>query len=126
MQLAVDDRALSVQEVAVDPAAVDEKTGDLIPGRANVVFTPFEQPRGVIIQVTNLREDDLPADNAAQVVVPPPRRLTIGVVPEGAAPWPLMRAIESAKPERIVSLSPSSDVARYRSPQGRSTHTKSS
>lgn len=106
MQLSVDDRAVAVEEVAVDAATVDDKSGELIPGRANVVFTPFDQPRGVVIRVANLREDALAADNAAQVVVPPPRRLTVAVVAEGSAPWPLMRSIESAKPERLVTLSP--------------------
>jgi hypothetical protein len=106
LQLAVDDRARAVEEVTIAAAEIDEKSGVMIPGRANVVFTPFEQPRGVVIHVKNLREDDLDADNTAFLIVPAPRLLTVAIVCEGDPPWPLRNAIESANPQQIMVLSP--------------------
>ncbi|MHC5115404.1 MAG: VWA domain-containing protein [Planctomycetota bacterium] len=81
VQLSVDDTALAVEEITIPAAAIEPGTEQLLPGRNNVVFTPFEQPRGAVLEVANLRSDELPADNVAQVVVPPPKRLTVGLVP---------------------------------------------
>lgn len=106
LQLAVDDRVRAVEEVTIPAAEADERSGALIPGRANVVFTPFEQPRGVVIHVTNLRQDDLAADNVGYLVVPAPRRLSVAIVSQGDPPWPLRKAIESANPQRIELLAP--------------------
>ena len=61
VQLSVDADAIRVQEITIPAAEIDAATGALLPGRNNVVFTPFEQPRGVIIRVANLRPDDPPA-----------------------------------------------------------------
>ena len=112
LQLAVDDRARAVEEVDIAAATVDERSGTIIPGRANVVFTPFEQPRGVVIHVTNLRDDDLDADNVAYLVVPAPRLLTVAIVSESDPPWPLRNAIESANPRQILEISPA-EFERY-------------
>ncbi|MDY7108224.1 MAG: VWA domain-containing protein [Planctomycetota bacterium] len=80
VQLSVDLTTMAVEEVAIPAATADPDTGALLPGRNNVVFTPFEQPRGAVIEVANLRDDDLAADNIVRAVVPPPRQLTIGLV----------------------------------------------
>lgn len=80
VQLSVDDTVRAVQEVTLPPAKIDEGTGVLLPGRNNVVFTPFEQPRQAVIEVANLRPDDLAIDNRAARIVPPPRRLKVALV----------------------------------------------
>jgi hypothetical protein len=80
VQLSVDDTTRAVQEVRLPAAATDAGTGVRQPGRNNVVFTPFDQPRGAIIEVANTREDALGVDNVAQVVVPPPKRLRVALV----------------------------------------------
>ncbi len=106
IQLSVDDHARAVQAATVDAATVDAVTNELIPGRANVVFTPFDQPRGVVIQVANLRKDDLAADNVAHVVVPPPRRLRVGLVVADRSRSIVRRALEGMKFERLEMMSP--------------------
>ncbi len=83
VQLAVDGVALKIEEVKIGPAEPDPSTGVLLPGRNNVVFSPFELPRGAVVEVANLREDALVADNVAQLVIPPPKRLAVFVVAPG-------------------------------------------
>ena len=80
VQLSVSDTARAVREITLPAATIDAGSGALLPGRNNVVFTPFEQPRGAVIEIAVLREDDLMADNVAQVVAPPPKRLSVGLV----------------------------------------------
>ncbi len=80
MQLSVDDVVLGIQEAEMAAATIDGATGALVPARKNVVFTPFELPYGAVIEVALLREDDMIADNIAQVVVPPPKKLVVALV----------------------------------------------
>jgi hypothetical protein len=80
VQLSVDGAARAIQEGTIGAAEEDAATGTLVPMRHNVVFSPFEQPQGAVIEVAILRDDDLAADNAARLVVPPPRRLNVAVV----------------------------------------------
>jgi hypothetical protein len=80
VQLSVNDTARAVQGITLPAATIDAGSGVLLPGRNNVVFTPFEQPRGAVIEVAILREDDLMADNVVQVVAPPPKRLSVALV----------------------------------------------
>ncbi len=92
VQLSVDDRARAITpEPLVVPAAnsgaapeVDpaKRMSDVrvTPGREQVVFLPFAQPRDAIITVTQLRKDDLAVDDAAALVVPPAKRLRVGHV----------------------------------------------
>lgn len=80
VQLSVNESARALEEITLPAAELDEGTGVLRPGRNNVVFTPFDQPRGAIIEVANLRPDDLAADDVAQSVVPPPKQLRVAVV----------------------------------------------
>jgi hypothetical protein len=51
-----------------------------VPGREQVVFLPFAQPRDAVIGVAQLRKDDLAIDDAAALVVPPARRLHVAYV----------------------------------------------
>ena len=103
VQLSVDDTVRAVQEVTLPPAEVDAGAGGLLPGRNNVVFTPFEQPRQAIIEVTNLRPDDLAVDNRAARVVPPPRRLKVALVDPKS--FILRTALEGMPLEPIEVLS---------------------
>jgi hypothetical protein len=52
----------------------------ITPGREQVVFLPFAQPRDAVITVAQLRDDDLTIDDAAALVVPPARRLRVALV----------------------------------------------
>jgi hypothetical protein len=80
VQLTVNDAARAIEEVTLGGAEVDAATGLLVPQRQTVIFTPFEQPLGAVIEVANLRDDDLAADDAGRLVVPPPRRLHVALV----------------------------------------------
>jgi Mg-chelatase subunit ChlD len=83
VQLSVDGTARAIQEGTIAAAQEDSATGALVPRRHNVVFSPFEQPQGAVIEVAILRDDDLAADNAARLVVPPPRQLNVAVAGSG-------------------------------------------
>jgi hypothetical protein len=80
IQLSINEIAPSIKEVTLPGAEVDEETGRVSPGRDNALFRLDNQPYGAVIGVTNLREDDLAADNVAQVVVPPPKKLKVLLV----------------------------------------------
>ncbi len=80
VQLSVNGNARAIEVVEMGGAEPDPASGLLVPKRQNVVFTPFEQPLGAVIEVANLRADDLAVDNAARLVVPPPRRLRLALV----------------------------------------------
>lgn len=80
VQLSVNGNAMGIREVPVPAAHIDAATGNLVPGRNNVVFAPFEQPRDAVIEVANLRQDAMMADNVAQLVVPPPKQLNVALV----------------------------------------------
>jgi hypothetical protein len=103
LQLSVDDRALAVEEVPLPAATINASTGELVPGRNNLVFSPFEQPRGAVIGVRNLRQDDLDVDNIARLVVPPPKRLNVGLVAPKS--FILRTALEGLPLESIEILS---------------------
>lgn len=106
IQLSVNGEARGIEETSVGPADVNPSTNVLVPGRANVVFTPFDQPRGAVIEVANLREDDLGADNVVQVVVAPPKKLQVALVNENPSRSIILRALEGMKFEKLEVLSP--------------------
>lgn len=77
-------RAITPKPVEIPAAKLDEATGEFLPGGSQIAFLPFEQPRGAVIEVAILRDDPLPLDNVANLVVPPLRRLRVALVdPEG-------------------------------------------
>lgn len=82
LQLSIDNRVGlgGIESVDVPAATIDASTGALLPGRRNVNFTPFEQPRGAVIELAILRDDNLAPDNTAFLVVPPPRQLRVALV----------------------------------------------
>ncbi|MBT8486196.1 MAG: VWA domain-containing protein [Phycisphaerales bacterium] len=83
VQLSVDTAARAVEEVDLPPARIEESTGRRLPGRKNLIFTPFDLGRGAPIEVAILRRDALMADNVAQIVAPPPRQLSVALVGSG-------------------------------------------
>ena len=62
------------------PAATTAADGSFVPGRRQLVFTPFEQPRDAVIEVELLLDDALASDNVAALVVPPTRQLAVALV----------------------------------------------
>jgi len=104
IQLSVDGAARHIETVEVAAAAVNPSTGRLEPGRNNVVFSPFEQPRGAVVELANLREDSLAVDNIATVVVAPSKALRVALVMQQRDPF-LVTALEGIKLERLETLS---------------------
>lgn len=103
VQLSVDGLVRAIEEVSINGAAPDPVTGEILPERSNIVFTPFEQPRGAVIEIANLREDDLAADNAARLVVPPPKLLKIALVePVGEVVKSVLQGMNLASIDAIV------------------------
>jgi hypothetical protein len=80
VQLSVDAVTLAVQEIEIPGGTEEASTGTFVPGQKNLVFTPFEQPRGAVIELAALRSDDLAADNVSRVVVAPPKQLRVALV----------------------------------------------
>lgn len=102
IQLSIDGTARGIREINIPPARLDEETGELQPGRNNIAFAPFELTLGAVIEVANLRPDDLMVDNVAQAVIPPPRRLNVAIVsPQG---WVLREAIAAMNPAGLETL----------------------
>ncbi|MCH7545050.1 MAG: BatA and WFA domain-containing protein [Planctomycetes bacterium] len=119
LQLSVDGVARGIESLDLPAAETHPGTGELIPGRNTVVFTPFEQPRGAVIEVANLRVDDLAADNVAQLIVPPPKRLKVALVSqrrslirtvlEGMA----LESIELLRPVRFDRFAEEGSLEQY-------------
>ena len=65
----------------------------IVPGREQVVFLPFAQPRDAVITVAQLRDDDLAIDDAAALVVPPARRLRVALVGQPGFERTILRAM---------------------------------
>lgn len=95
-------RAVTPEPIKVPGAKKDSMSDAWIPGRERVVFVPFEQPRGARIEVRLLREDGLPADNVARLVVPPPKQLRVALVGELA--WFMQKLLESQRFEELDLL----------------------
>ena len=77
-------QAVRPEPVLIAAAKVDPATGVLEPGRAEIAFVPFEQPRDALITLSLVAESGTPistnglaSDDRATLVVPPPRRLRV-------------------------------------------------
>ncbi len=79
VELRVDGRLVAVRELTV-PAGTTDAAGVRQPGRANVVFSPFELREAAIITVGVVRPDILATGDVAAVVVPAPRQLDVLLV----------------------------------------------
>ncbi len=81
VQLGVDGAVRAVTPVPVEvPAATEDPQAGRVPGRRQVSFPAFEQPRDAIIEVSLVGEDALRCDDVAALVVPPARRLRVALV----------------------------------------------
>ncbi len=81
LQLAVDGTVRAVTPAAVElPAAQSDPETGRTPGRRQVSFPPFEQPRNAIIEVSIIQDDAMACDNVAALVVPPARSLRVALV----------------------------------------------
>ena len=104
VQLSVNGLPRRVEEVLIPGMKMDAGTGLRQAGRRTLAFTPFEQERNTVIEVEVLRPDDVPADDAGQLVVPPPRRLRVGLVTPGRRL--VRRILEGLALERLEVLTP--------------------
>ncbi|UCD75075.1 MAG: BatA and WFA domain-containing protein [Phycisphaerales bacterium] len=80
IQLSINEIAPDIMEIRLPAAALDEESGNLLPGRRSVLFPLENQSAGAVFGVTNLRADDLAADNVAYAVAPPPKKLKVLLV----------------------------------------------
>lgn len=96
-------RAVTPRPITVPPRLVVEGGGSA-PGREEVAFVPFEQPRGALIEVRLLHQDPLAADNVARLVVPPPRALDVALV--GEDPFVLKSLLAGMPLRSLDVLSP--------------------
>ena len=103
LQLAIDGTVRSITPATEIPAAV-ERDGRWVPGRAQVVFRPIEQPENAAIEVAVVEDDALRDDDAALVVVPPAKRLSILHV--GSDSFIVRTVLEALPVERFVSIGP--------------------
>ena len=104
VQLSVDGtvRMITPRPVAI-PAATFDDEGNWEPGRRQISFTPFQQPRDAVIEVELLQEDALPVDNVAALVVPPARRLKVALV--GRSSFEILEMLKSLPLESLDLLS---------------------
>ncbi len=77
-------QAVRPEPVSIAAATRDPATGAFEPGRAEISFLPFEQPRDAVITLSIVAEqgtapsaNGLAADDRATLVVPPPKRLRV-------------------------------------------------
>ena len=97
-------RAVTPRPITIPARSEGSVDGVVLPGREQVAFVPFEQPRGARIEVRLLYEDQLTADNQARLVVPPPRALNIALV--GNDPFVIQSLLEGMPLESLDVLDP--------------------
>lgn len=102
IQLSVDDTVIGIEEAELTAAEYDQQLDRINPARRNIVFTPFEQPEGAVIEVALLREDELAADNVASVVVQPPKKLNVALV--NSSSFVLRTVLEGMRQLRNLDL----------------------
>ena len=98
-------RAVTPRPITIPPRQEGSVNGVVVPGREQVAFVPFEQPRGAEIEVRLLHEDELVADNRARLVAPPPRALNLALV--GDDPFVIQSLLEGMPLESLDVLDPS-------------------
>jgi Ca-activated chloride channel family protein len=100
VQLGVDGsvRAVTPVPVEVPPATEDPEAGR-VPGRRQVSFPAFEQPRDAIIEVSLIGMDALRCDDVAALVVPPARQLRVALV--GSEGFVLRSLLEGMPLDRL-------------------------
>jgi hypothetical protein len=102
LQLAVNGTVRAVTPEPIEIPAAAERDGTWVPGRAQVVFRPIEQPANAAIEVAIVEDDALRDDDAALVVVPPAKRLSLLHV--GAGGFLLPTLLEALPIERFRSV----------------------
>ncbi|MFZ9690860.1 MAG: vWA domain-containing protein [Phycisphaerales bacterium] len=77
-------QAVRPEPVSIAAASTDAVTGAVVPGRAEIAFLPFEQPREAVITLSiapeagaTPRANGLASDDRASLIVPPPKRLRV-------------------------------------------------
>lgn len=106
VQMSVDGNVLDgnwIRDVEIAGASIDPSTGQLVPGRSNVIFGPFPQVRDSVIEVANLRDDALASDNRAVLVTPPTKNYRVAVV--GARSFLLDVALDGMRLRDVEQLS---------------------
>ena len=95
VSLSADDAAPSLKRLRIPPATQDG------PGESTVTYT-LDLPLGAILLLTHNHADDLPADDEARLIIPPPERLRITLVSgeNGSDPF-LYDLLEAMDPETI-------------------------
>ena len=109
-------RAVTPRPITIPPRTEGTIPGTTLSGREQVVFVPFEQPRGALIEVRLLHEDDLNTDNRARLVVPPPRALDVALVGEDS--FLLQSLLEGMPLESLDVMTPATYSALIDSGQG--------
>lgn len=102
LQLAVNGTVRAITPEPIEVPAAIERDGTFVLGRSQVVFRPIEQPENAAVEVAIIEDDALRDDDAALVVVPPARRLSVLHVGSGSFFLPL--ALERLPVERFRSV----------------------
>ncbi|MFM1823937.1 MAG: hypothetical protein RI967_2203 [Planctomycetota bacterium] len=113
LEMSVDGVVRAVTPEPVEIPAASEVGGVWSPGRAQVVFRPFEQPADAVIEVSIVappagsdgaaeRSDALPADDRAAIVVPPAKPLA--VLHAGGDGFVVRTLLDGLPLERIVHV----------------------
>ena len=103
LQLAINGTVRSVTPEPIAIPAASNIDGQFVPGRAQVVFRPIEQPTDAAIEVAIVEDDALRDDDSALIIVPPAKRLSLLHV--GSDGFLVRTLLEGLPVERFVSMS---------------------
>ncbi len=99
LELVVDGLPRSVLPAPVAMPAAATVDGVLRPGEVEVSFPAIALPEGGVVEARFTMPDDLPGDDGAALVVPPPRDLRLALL--GADDFILRSALESLDPASL-------------------------